>query len=103
MLALADHVAADEIAFRAVPDHLRAADAAKRPQRGHEINRFENVRLALRVVAEQQMEAGRKIRVQPRVIAEVPESQMGQMHAEKMERGQSVREFFQTRIRHRQI
>jgi len=61
--------------------HLRAADAAERPQRGHEINRFENVGLALRVVAEQQMEAGREIRVQPRTIAEVPESQMGQMPA----------------------
>jgi 23S rRNA (cytosine1962-C5)-methyltransferase len=41
------------------------------------------------------MEAGRKIRVQPRVIAEVSESQMGQMHAKKMERGRLVREFFQ--------
>jgi len=30
------------------------------------------------------MEARRKVRVQPRVIAEVPESQMGQMHAEKI-------------------
>ena len=84
MFALADDVAADEITLRAVPDHLRAADAAKRAQRGHEINRFENVRLALRIVAEQQMEAGRKIRVQPRVIAEVSESQMGQMHGDKM-------------------
>ena len=76
--------AADEIALLPVPDHLRAADAAERAQRGHEINRFEDVRLALRVVAEQQMEAGRKIRVQPRVIAEVAKSQMGQMHAEKI-------------------
>jgi hypothetical protein len=30
------------------------------------------------------MEARRKVGVQPRVIAEVPESQMGQMHAEKI-------------------
>ena len=67
-----------------MPDHLRAADAAERAQRGHEINRFENVCLALRVVAEQQVKAGREIRVQPRVIAEVPKSQMGQMHAEKI-------------------
>ena len=63
---------------------LRAADATKRPQRGHQINRFKDVGLALRVVAEQQVEAGRKIHVQPRVVAEVTESQMSQMHAEKM-------------------
>src|ERR1700679_1980411 len=88
-------MAADKITFRAVPDHLRAADAAKRPQRGHEVNRLKDVRLALRVVAEQQMESRQKIRVQPRVIAEVSESQMGQMHAKKMERGRLVREFFQ--------
>ncbi len=67
-----------------MPDHLRAADAAERPQRGHEINRFENVRFALGVVTEQEMEARRKVGVQPRVIAEVPESQMGQMHAGKI-------------------
>ena len=80
----ADHGSADEIALLPVPDHLRTADAAERPQRGHEINRFEDVRLALRVVAEQEMEARCKVGVQPRVIAEVPESQMGQMHAEKI-------------------
>ena len=92
--ALRDHVAADKITFRAVPDHLRAADAAKGSQRGHEINRLENIRLALRIVAEQQMEARRKIGVQPRVIAEVSESQMGQMHAEKMTRANRGGEFF---------
>jgi hypothetical protein len=80
MVALADNLAADEIALLAVPDHLRAADAAEGTQRGHEVNRLKNVRLALRVVAKHQMEAGRKIHVQPRVIAEVPETQMGQMH-----------------------
>ena len=90
----ADDFAADKIAFRAVPDHLRAADAAKRAQRGHEINGFENIGLALRVVAEQHMEAGRKIRVQPRVIAEVAKSQMGQMHAEKMKGKPAAREIF---------
>jgi hypothetical protein len=30
------------------------------------------------------MEARCKVGVQPRIIAEVPESQMGQMHAEKI-------------------
>ena len=74
--------AANKIALLPVPDHLRAADAAKGAQRGHEVNGFENVGLALRIVAEQQVEAGREIHVQPRVVAEVTESQMGQMHAE---------------------
>ena len=71
---LPDDFSADKISFRAVPDHLRAADAAKGPQRGQQINRFQNVCFALRVVAEQQMKAWRKIHVQPRVIAEVSES-----------------------------
>ncbi len=84
MLALADDRAAGEVALLPVPDHLRATDATERPQRGHEINRFEDVRLALRVVAEQQVEARRKIHVQPRVIAEVSQSQMGQMHGAMM-------------------
>ena len=63
--------AADEVALLPVPDHLRAADAAKGPQRGQQIDRLEHVGFALGVVAEQQVEPRRKIRVQPRVIAEV--------------------------------
>src|SRR5207247_1802736 len=66
-------------------NHLGAAHAAKRTQRRHEVNRFEDVGLALRVVTEQQVKARRKISVQPRVIAEVAESQMSQMHARKNE------------------
>jgi hypothetical protein len=93
-VALPHHVAANKVAFRAVTDHLRAADAAEGTQRGHEIDGLQDVGLALCIVAEQQMEAGRKIGVQPRVVAEVTESQMGQMHGEKMERGRLVREFF---------
>ncbi len=63
------------------------AAAAERPQRGHEINRFEDVRLALRVVAQKQMEAGHEIRVQPGVITKVPQPQMSQMHAENIGAG----------------
>ena len=81
MLALADHLAADEVALLPVPDHLRAAHAAKGAQGGDEVDGFEDIGLALGVVAQQQVEAGRKIRIQPRVIAEVPKAQMGQMHA----------------------
>ena len=71
VLALRDHCAADEVTLLTVADHLRAADAAKRTQRGHQIDGFEDVRLALRVIAEQQMKARREIHVQPRVIAEI--------------------------------
>jgi hypothetical protein len=63
-----------------VTNHLRAADAAKGTERGHEVDGFEDVGFALSVVAEQQVEAGRKIDVEPRVIAEVAKSEMGQMH-----------------------
>ncbi len=38
------------------------------------------------------MEAGREIRVQPGVITKIPQPQMSQMHAEKMERERLVRE-----------
>ena len=47
-------------------------------------NRFEDVRLALRVAPEQDMEAWRKIRIQPRVISEVAKSQMGQTHGARL-------------------
>src|SRR5580704_5660648 len=84
MVSASDDLAAGEIAALAVPDHLRAAHAAERAQRGHEIDRFEDVRLALGIIAEQQVEAGGKVRVQPRVIAEVAKSQMGKMHVGKI-------------------
>ncbi len=80
----AHHRAADEIAALAVANHLRAADATERAQRGHEINRFKDVCLALCVVAKQEVEAGRNVGIQSRIIAEVAESQMGQMHSEKI-------------------
>jgi hypothetical protein len=79
-IALADDFAADEITFLTVTNHLRAADAAKGTERRHEIDGFEDVRFALRIVAEEEMEAGRKIDVEPRVIAEVAESEMSQVH-----------------------
>jgi len=95
--ALADDFSADKIAALFVADHLRAADAAERAQRGHEINGFKDVRLALRVVAEQEMEAGREVRIQPRIIAEVTKSQMSQMHTNKMKRNGENGESFNGR------
>jgi hypothetical protein len=66
---------------------MRAADATKRAERGQEIDRLQNVRLALGVVTEKQVEARRKIDIQPRVIAEVTKSQVGQMHAARLAEG----------------
>jgi len=40
------------------------------------------------------MEAGQKIRIEARVIAEVAKSQMGQMHLVKMNSGRDRREIF---------
>ena len=48
---------------------------------GEEEDGFEDVGLALGVVAEQDMEARREIDVEPAVVAEVAEAQMGQMHS----------------------
>ena len=84
VLALADDLGADEIAFLSVSHHLRAAYAAKRAERREQINRFENVRLALSVMAEQQVKTEREMGIQPRVIAEIAKSQMGQMHSEEL-------------------
>jgi len=69
----------------------RSAHAAERAEGGNEIDGFENIGLALGVVAQQQMEAWRKINIQPRVIAEVPKAQMGQMHDLRLRRVESQR------------
>ena len=83
-VAPADDLGSDEIALLPVPDHLRAAHAAKRPEGREQVNGLEDVRLALRVVAQQQVKTGREIGVQPRVISEIAKSQMGQMHSEEL-------------------
>src|SRR5271170_7513971 len=40
------------------------------------------------------MEAGQKIRVQPRIIAKIPKPQMSQMHAQKFKSKQCIYESF---------
>jgi hypothetical protein len=80
MLSLADNPAADEITLLGVTHHLRTADAAEGPQSGNQVNGFEDIGLALRVVSEQEMETRRKIDIQPSVISEIAEAQVGQMH-----------------------
>src|SRR5262249_25403836 len=80
VLALTDNGAADEIALLSMTNHLCASDSTKRSQRGDKVNAFENVRFALGIVAQEPMKSWREIRVQPRVVAEIAESQMSQLH-----------------------
>ena len=75
-------------------NHLRPAHSAKGTQRCQEINGFENVGLSLRVISQKEMKAGREIRVQPRVIAKIPQSQVGQMHTGKIAAMERRREVF---------
>ena len=74
---------ADEETFLAVAHHLRAGDAAKRPERGEKVNRLENICFPLRVVAQQKMESGRELEIEPRVIPKIPEPQLAEMHAKE--------------------
>lgn len=83
---VAHHGRADEVAFGRMADHLRTADAAKGTQGGEEVDGFEDVGFALGVVAQQEVEAGAEIRIEPRVIAEIAESQVGQMHGWRLAR-----------------
>ncbi len=64
-------VAPDKVMFLTVPDHLGAAHAAERAQGGQKVDGFQDVGFALGVVAEQEVEAGCKIHIDPPVIAEV--------------------------------
>jgi hypothetical protein len=56
VLALADDGAADEIAFLAVSNQWRAADAAEGAQGSEEVDGFEDVGFALGIVAQQQVQ-----------------------------------------------
>ncbi len=81
---LPNHLSAHEVPLLGVANHLRAANSAKRSKRRHKVDGFQNVRLALGIVAQQQMKSGRKSHIQPAVIAEVSKSQLSQMHGWKM-------------------
>ena len=81
MPGLADDLRADEGAFLPMLNHLRAAHASEGAKCSQEINGFENVGLALGIAAHEDMEAGREIHIEPRVIAEIAKAQMGDVHA----------------------
>ena len=76
MVTLPDSSASDEITSLAVLDQLTSADSAKRTKRRHQINGLENVSLSLRVISRQQMEAGREIDVESRVVSEIAKFEM---------------------------
>ena len=59
---------------------LLARRASEGPQRRHQVNRLQHIRLSLRIVANQQVKAGPELRVHPRVVAKVPQPQMTDMH-----------------------
>ena len=71
---LGNDFGADEVAGLIVTNHLGAADAAKRPERGQEVNRFKDIGFALGVVAEEKVKPGSELDVQPRIIAEVAQA-----------------------------
>jgi hypothetical protein len=71
MLALSSDLPANKIALLLMPDHLGAAYTAKGTQGCDQVNCFKDIGLALRVITEKQVKAGRKSGIQPRVIAEV--------------------------------
>ena len=79
------HPGPHEVALLAVPDHLRAADAAKGAEGGQEIDRFQDVCLALGVIPQEEVEAGLELRVQPGVIAEVAQPESCQMHGNSIQ------------------
>ena len=65
-----------------VPHHRRAADAAKGAEGGEQVDGFEQVGFALGVVSEEEVNPGRKVGVQSRIIAEVSKTQMSQIHGQ---------------------
>ena len=78
--ARAHHAAAYKVATLSMPHQLRTAHAAERAQGTHQVDCLQQVCLALCIVAQQQVEAGREISVQPAVIPEIAKPQMRQVH-----------------------
>src|SRR5690606_31251910 len=69
-----------EISSGPVPDHLGTADAAEGTQRGQQVNRLEDVRLALRVLPDQELETGFEIDVQSRVVPKIAQAKVRKVH-----------------------
>ena len=93
MARWADEVASDEVPALAVANQLLTACAAEGPQRGKQVDCFQKVCFALRVVAKQQVKPRAEIYIQPGVIPEITQTQVCQVHdtvlAENSMRGKS--------------
>ena len=77
---LALHRASDKVALGPLPDHLRSAAAAERSQGRQQVDGFQDVGLALGIVAQEDVTAGPELGIQPDVIPEVAQFESGQMH-----------------------
>ena len=77
-----------------MPHHLRAPHPAEGTQGCQQIDGFQNIGFALGILPQQHLKSWRKIGFQPRIIAEVTQSKVGQMHREKMKWIPIHREFF---------
>lgn len=83
MLARMMSFAADEKTGLPMAHHLGAGHAAKRAQGRKEVNRFQDIGLALRIITQKQMEARRELEIEPRIVSKIAEPQMAEMHAKQ--------------------
>ena len=60
----------------------------------HQVNGLQDIGFALGIIPEKQVKARAKVRIQPRVIAEVSKAQVGQMHGISMSGGGLRSEIF---------
>jgi len=73
--------ASNKKSLLAVPDHLRATHTAKRAKGGEQIDCFENVGFALRIISKKQMESRAELAVEPPIIAKIAQPELAQVHA----------------------
>jgi hypothetical protein len=81
MADLGFEVGAHEVTGGTAADHLGTADAAEGAEGGEEVEGFEDIGFALGIVTDQQVKAWGEGEVQARIIPEVTESEVGDMHS----------------------
>jgi hypothetical protein len=71
-----------------MPNHLSAHYAAKRPQCRQQINRLKNICFSLRIIAKEKVKAWGELNIQTRVISEIAESELSEMHNQPIRRNE---------------